>query len=786
MLKHLKDGAMGKFLDLYNRVWEEGRLPNAWKEAIIIPIRKPGKDPSKPSNYRPIALTSNICKLMERMVTDRLTYLLEKRGILTKYQSGFRKGRGTMDPVVCLENEIRKAQVNKESVIAVFFDVEKAYDMMWTKGLLIKLKMMNIDGRIYNWIKDFMAYRSIQVRIGNELSNRCEIENGTPQGSVISPLIFSIMINDVFNQVQQQGVGRSLFADDGALWKRGRNILYINGRMQEAIRRVEEWAGDWGFKFSVEKTKTIIFSRKRIIPEINLKMYGRSLERVRVFKFLGIYFDSKLTWVDHINKVIEKCQKVLNIMRCVSGVAWGASFLSLKTIYVALIRSVFDYGSVVYGSASKTLLEKLDKIQAQALRQCCGAVKTTPIPSLQVLLGEIPLEMRRKQLMINYWANLKGHKDDHPTKMVLMKCWEQNKLSRKSFGWSSEAYVEEMEVNRFKMSPTVVIPENEPWSYITPHIDLQLLEIKKAERKVDMSSAFSEHFRTQYSQYLQIFTDGSKDPERETTGAAFLVPDWAHSIKRTSNHLAVYTVEMIAILLSLQWVEDYKPGKVLICSDSLSVLKSLRSFKSSHQDILFSILQIYSRLVQNDILISFIWVPSHVGVKGNEDVDKLAKQALQREEIELQVPLSKSEIKVLIWKKVIAEWQIKWDNNEKGRFFYNLINKVSQKIRHIGKTRKEEVVYNRILLGHSNLNSTLKILGKHPNGLCEQCKVEETVTHVILECKKYEEERSNMIVEIKKNGIQVVHFKSLIKWASEINSKAFFHFLKRTGLISRM
>ncbi len=125
------------------------------------------------------------------------------------------------------------------------------------------------------------------------MSNAFHIENGTPQGSVISPLLFSIMINDVFNQVEPE-VGKSFFADDGALWKRGRNSLYINRKMQEVIQKVEEWAYDWGFKFSVEKTKTVIFYRKRVVPEVSLKMYEKSLEREKVFKFLGMYFDAKL------------------------------------------------------------------------------------------------------------------------------------------------------------------------------------------------------------------------------------------------------------------------------------------------------------------------------------------------------------------------------------------------------------------------------------------------------------------------------------------------------------
>lgn len=120
MLKNLGSEARKKLLCLYNRVWIEGKLPSSWKEAVIVPIKKPGKDSSKPSSYRPIALTSNICKVMERMIVERLSFELEKRGVLASYQSGFRRARNTMDSVIRLENEVRKAQANKESVIAVF------------------------------------------------------------------------------------------------------------------------------------------------------------------------------------------------------------------------------------------------------------------------------------------------------------------------------------------------------------------------------------------------------------------------------------------------------------------------------------------------------------------------------------------------------------------------------------------------------------------------------------------------------------------------------------------
>lgn len=131
MLSRMKDNTLEAVLSLFNIIWNTGIIPSIWKQSVIVPILKRGKDPSNPSSYRPIALTSQLGKTMERMVTDRLNHFLESKDLFSTYQNGFRKGRGRMDSVLCLESEIRKAQTNKEMVIAVFFDIEKAYNMLW-------------------------------------------------------------------------------------------------------------------------------------------------------------------------------------------------------------------------------------------------------------------------------------------------------------------------------------------------------------------------------------------------------------------------------------------------------------------------------------------------------------------------------------------------------------------------------------------------------------------------------------------------------------------------------
>lgn len=218
-----------------------------------------------------------------------------------------------MDSVAVLDQDIKKAIINKEAVIYVFLDIEKAYDSMWREGVLMKLHDAGVHGRMFYWIKDFLNHRTIQVRIEGIESEIVEVENGTPQGSVISPVLFNVMINDIFENAQQ-GFGKSLFADDGALWRRGKNMHHMFCQTQQALDQVVKWADKWGFKISAPKSKFMFFGQKRKVPLLNLTMYGSSLERVSNFKFLGVWLGERLTWRTHIDKTIFKCEKIINIL----------------------------------------------------------------------------------------------------------------------------------------------------------------------------------------------------------------------------------------------------------------------------------------------------------------------------------------------------------------------------------------------------------------------------------------------------------------------------------------
>ena len=196
MLKHLPENSLETLLNIVNYIWTTVTYPEDWTLATIIPIPKPGKDPAEPNNYRPIALTSCLCKTLERMINKRLTWFLESNNHISWFQSGFRSDRNTTDNLVRLETFIRDAFIKKEHEVAVIFDLGKAYDTIWRYGILNDIHKLGLRGRLPTFIENFL-FRAMQVRVGSSLSDYYDQEQGVPQGGVLSTTLFSIKINDI-------------------------------------------------------------------------------------------------------------------------------------------------------------------------------------------------------------------------------------------------------------------------------------------------------------------------------------------------------------------------------------------------------------------------------------------------------------------------------------------------------------------------------------------------------------------------------------------------------------
>ena len=261
ILKHLPSDALETLLNIMNEIWRTGTFPEDWHKAVIIPIPKPGKDKTEATNYRPIALISCICKTMERMINDRLVWFLESNNLISGNQAGFRKNYSTNDHLVRLESFIRDAFIKKEHCVAIFFDLEKAYDTTWKYGIMKDLHSIGLRGRLPNFISNFLSDRSFNVRIGSTLSDTFEQEQGVPQGSILSPTLFNIKINNIVKCVND--TDSSLYVDDFGIFYKSKDMENIEFRLQRCLNKVETWATENGFEFSKTKTQCVHFCQLR-------------------------------------------------------------------------------------------------------------------------------------------------------------------------------------------------------------------------------------------------------------------------------------------------------------------------------------------------------------------------------------------------------------------------------------------------------------------------------------------------------------------------------------------
>ena len=386
LLKNLPNDTLTFLLNIINEYWDSQTFPESWKEALLLPIPKPGKDHQNPCNFRPIALTSCICKTVERMVNERLIYYLEKNKLLTKFQAGFRTERSTVDQLVRLETFIKDAFAEGDHVVGVFFDLAKAYDTTWKYGIMKDLYDMELRGNLPIFIQNFLSDRTFHILLCNTTSpEQFTQEEGVPQGAILSTTLFNVKLNGIVKELTR-GVECSLYVDDFVIFFRSKTVLGIQRQLQRTINNIVKWTIKNGFTVSPNKTVAMRFCncKKRDCYDPELKLGDQHIEFVKEHKFLGLIWDPKLTFKAHIEYLRKRCLNALNLIRVLAHSNWGSDTKTLLKLFRSLVRSKLDYGSIVYMSGDRRSLERLNIIHRHGLRLCLGAFKSSPIESLYV------------------------------------------------------------------------------------------------------------------------------------------------------------------------------------------------------------------------------------------------------------------------------------------------------------------------------------------------------------------------------------------------------------------
>lgn len=762
MLKHLPDDAKIFLLNVFNKIWELGVLPQIWKISVIIPTCKPGKDGLQPSNYRPIALTSCLCKLMEKMINHRLVWFLEKNNLLSECQFGFRKNRSTLDPLLRLSNQIQQGFAENKHTIGVFFDMEKAYDTTWRLGIIKQLSNMGIKGTMLKFLKAFLTERYIKVKIGDKASSLYKQHEGVPQGSVLSVTCFSVAINNIVKAVPAN-VKSSLFVDDFAIYCTNTDPQVASTFIQNSITSVSKYATENGFKFSDTKTVAVHFTRSRRndIPT-TLQMNDNILPYSDEVKFLGLWLDKKLKWSKHIDVLKDTGRKSLNILKVVSNFNWGADKRSLLRLYNAICRSKLDYGSQIYSSASKSDLQNLDTIHNMGLRICSGAFRTSPIESIYIDTDQLPLDLRRQELGLRYLSRLKSA-SSNPTTGVFKEC-NLNKFKKPRLSKPLQVRMKENTNDDGLIMQEILkveYPIIPPWMMKEPNVCPKVVT-KKNSAEEAIKAHFLEHDKCHRGS-IKLYCDGSKTPNG--VGIAVVLNEESH-IATLPKKASIFTAELTAIVKSLEVISKINGRKFTIYSDSYSALTAIKQYNPSHpilsriQDWLCKLRAYYKE-------IQFCWVPAHIGIRGNETADSEAKYASTLETIDVQY-IPHDDMKWPIRTYIRQEWQNRWSSMTEKNMKYKSIKPVIEPWASTYQTnRGYETRLSRLRIGHTYITHRFILLGDN-QPICDTCVTPVTVEHILRDCTKYTEERlqhniSGTIEQILNNDVNVDKVMEFLK-----------------------
>ena len=739
MLVNLGNGMKRKLLQLFNTSWRSGRIPQAWKEATMTPIHKQGKSKDKAESYRPISLLSCLCKTMERMVNTRLTWYLENNNILIEEQAGFRKGRCTEDQITLISQSIEDGFQEKKNTVAVWIDMEKAFDRVWKKGLSYKLQKYGITGKMHQWITEYLRKRKARVKIQEHLS-RCHIlKEGVPQGSVLSPTLFSIYINDI-QSVIPKGVNAALYADDLAIWTIEENIGTAKVRLQNALENLNMWTQDWIMKANAKKTTFTIFTLSTKKPTVTLTLDGQKLIEENNPKYLGITFDPRLTWKTHIDTCHQKGLTRTCILRKLAGLEWGADSNILKMTYTGYVRPVLEYGVTSWGMAAKSNVQKVISVQNQNLRIITGGMKSTPIRIMESQSQIESMLDRRDRKLLTERTKYKVQ----PTSKMHKRINNLNKgrLKRSSFAIESKLIETENEIIQEikNLTPLETHASTPPWEK-QPQIEIRshirTIESKHKHSDLELKDLTSTYLNENLpkEEWIRVYTDGSAENAVTNGGSGVYIemPDGktTESSIPTGTHCSNYRAELEAIMEALTILGRITPSipqaKAVILSDSRSALEKLEVLRGAERQ---QLAKGFKNAVQNTQSLVLQWIPAHCGIEGNERADSLAKEGSQLEQIERD--LMYSEVKTIIKNSMKNKW--KESHPE-----FNRQDGVHQ------LDRRGQTTIFRLRAGHNRLRHHMnRVFKVGETNLCSCGEAAETAEHVLQNCQTYDALRQSI------------------------------------------
>ena len=361
-----------------------GIVPKEWKLANVTAIFKKGLK-NQVGNYRPISLTSQVCKVMEMLVRDTITEHLKKYKLIKDSQFGFTKGSSCLGNLLKFLEEVTRYVEEGYPLDVIYLDFSKAFDRVPHQRLILKIKAHGVGDRIVNWIEDWLRSRRQRVVVGGCESQWQPVRSGVPQGSVLGPLLFIIYINDI-----DGGVVSSVlkFADDTKIYRAVRSHEDIE-QLQRDLSNMYEWSKEWQMLFNVEKCKCLHIGYNNVRHQYTLG--NGNVENSTEERDLGVRIQENLDVGAQVAESVKKANRMLGM---ISRTYDDKSISTMLQLYKSLVRPHLEYAIQAWRPFKQKDIDSMEKVQRRATRMMGGLNGYSYEERLEIV-NLLSLEMRR-------------------------------------------------------------------------------------------------------------------------------------------------------------------------------------------------------------------------------------------------------------------------------------------------------------------------------------------------------------------------------------------------------
>ena len=758
--EHLKYlGPVGKrtMLALLNRSWLEGSVPDAWRRAVIVPIMKSGKDPKLVSSYRPIALTSHLAKLMERMVLARLTHTAEEKRLIPPEQVGFRRGRCVEDSIGCLVQNVHdgwnlpkrdrrhpKADAEMaQKYVLLAFDFARAYDKIDHHMLRLKLLQMGVPSCMVSWIWQFLRNRRACTEVNGVRSAERPFRAGLPQGAVLSPTLYTLWAADLVRALNSvPGTTTYMYADDTATLSGSADMEVARKRAQQAADVLVDWCRKWKMVLAGEKSQLLVLSQwAKDASSCAIRVAGATVSAGDSLRLLGVTMDRLLNFGKHVESLHRKVRPRTAQLRKLTGRSWGLQEQQLRTVANGYVRGSLEHAAAAWlPTTAATHVEALDREMRAAARAVTGCTRSTPVDALMAEAGLMPMGVRKKVLATRLLCRARSLPQEEPLRAAADATVRQR--IKATDGWRSvgrrameETGIGEVPIEERLM---VMLP---PWE--VPEGITITTDIDTPTRRTDSESvrraAAERHLEALPAPTVAVWSDGSASGGTADGGggaAIYLEDGTEHTVRAPAGAVCSSCgAELVALRAALAEVKRLRclsrGDRLLICTDSQSALAQLQSGPEAQRSrIGADIWRHLMELAGDGVRAHLQWVPAHCGLPGNERADALAKEAAELPQQD--VPPDTSAVVKAVARQAQKTWIASW---RPGFHREIMEDKLPPPVEDVDRGTAVDV--HQLRSGHwSGSRQYLHRIGKLPTDDCAQCEDVECRAGVCILCQE--------------------------------------------------